>query len=108
MICDCLQFELCGVLTNCLCLTRRAYRAFYILNWIYRYITEARFSRWIGKPYHELKRTDSCMTSDCMYICSDFQFAIADFSACVSGIVQTALYADFFYYYFIRYGNLSY
>ncbi|KAF2305338.1 hypothetical protein GH714_004065 [Hevea brasiliensis] len=46
-----------------------AYRAFYILNWIYRYFTETHFSRWIS---------------------------------CVSGLVQTALYADFFYYYFIR------
>ncbi|KAK8551452.1 hypothetical protein V6N13_119911 [Hibiscus sabdariffa] len=46
-----------------------AYRAFYILNWVYRYFTEQHFSRWI---------------------------------ACVSGIAQTALYADFFYYYFIR------
>ncbi|EXC10949.1 ER lumen protein retaining receptor [Morus notabilis] len=49
-----------------------AYRAFYILNWIYRYLTEARFTRWI---------------------------------ACISGLVQTALYADFFYYYFISWKN---
>ncbi|KAF3451320.1 hypothetical protein FNV43_RR07415 [Rhamnella rubrinervis] len=45
-----------------------AYRALYILNWIYRYLTESHFSRWI---------------------------------ACAAGLVQTALYADFFYYYFI-------
>ncbi|XP_051128825.1 ER lumen protein-retaining receptor A isoform X4 [Andrographis paniculata] len=49
-----------------------AYRALYILNWIYRYFTEEHFSRWI---------------------------------ACVSGLVQTALYADFFYYYFISWKN---
>ncbi|KAK4769978.1 hypothetical protein SAY87_030510 [Trapa incisa] len=49
-----------------------AYRVFYILNWIYRYFTEPRFSRWI---------------------------------ACISGLVQTALYADFFYYYFISWKN---
>ncbi|KAJ7968771.1 ER lumen protein retaining receptor family protein [Quillaja saponaria] len=49
-----------------------AYRAFYILNWIYRYLTEPQFSRWIS---------------------------------CISGIVQTALYADFFYYYFISWKN---
>lgn len=49
-----------------------AYRGFYILNWIYRYFTEPRFSRWI---------------------------------ACVSGLIQTALYADFFYYYFISWKN---
>lgn len=29
----------------------RAYRAFYILNWIYRYFTEQRFTRWIGKSW---------------------------------------------------------
>ncbi|CAH9076554.1 unnamed protein product [Cuscuta epithymum] len=49
-----------------------AYRGFYILNWIYRYFTEASFSRWIS---------------------------------CISGLVQTALYADFFYYYFISWKN---
>ncbi|GAV57870.1 ER_lumen_recept domain-containing protein [Cephalotus follicularis] len=49
-----------------------AYRALYLLNWIYRYFTEVRFSRWI---------------------------------ACVSGIVQTGLYADFFYYYFLSWKN---
>lgn len=49
-----------------------AYRAFYILNWIYRYYVEAHFSRRIS---------------------------------CISGLVQTALYADFFYYYFISWKN---
>ncbi|XP_057464896.1 ER lumen protein-retaining receptor A-like [Actinidia eriantha] len=49
-----------------------AYRAFYILNWIYRYFMEQRFSRWIS---------------------------------CISGLVQTALYADFFYYYFLSWKN---
>ncbi|KAF7840350.1 ER lumen protein-retaining receptor A [Senna tora] len=51
-----------------------AYRAFYIMNWIYRYFTEPHFSRWI---------------------------------ACISGVVQTALYADFFYYYFISWKSNS-
>lgn len=49
-----------------------AYRAFYILNWIYRYLTEKHYSRWISW---------------------------------VAGIVQTALYLDFFYYYFISWKN---
>ncbi|CAN1150136.1 ER lumen protein-retaining receptor A [Linum perenne] len=49
-----------------------AYRGLYILNWIYRYITEAHFGRWI---------------------------------AVVSGVIQTALYADFFYYYFMSWKN---
>uniref|UniRef100_A0A804QNU3 ER lumen protein-retaining receptor n=1 Tax=Zea mays TaxID=4577 RepID=A0A804QNU3_MAIZE len=49
-----------------------AYRAFYILNWIYRYFTEGHHSRWI--PW-------------------------------LAGLVQTALYADFFYYYFLSWKN---
>mmetsp|Transcript_32565 Transcript_32565/g.70311 ORF Transcript_32565/g.70311 Transcript_32565/m.70311 type:complete len:216 (-) Transcript_32565:143-790(-) len=42
------------------------YRGFYILNWVYRYMTEPGYSAWI---------------------------------VWLSGLVQTALYADFFYYY---------
>ncbi|KAK1368828.1 ER lumen protein-retaining receptor [Heracleum sosnowskyi] len=49
-----------------------AYRALYILNWIYRYLTEEHFRLWIS---------------------------------CISGIVQTGLYADFFYYYYISWKN---
>ncbi|ERM97654.1 ER lumen protein-retaining receptor A [Amborella trichopoda] len=49
-----------------------AYRAFYVLHWIYRYFTEKYYGRWISW---------------------------------VSGLVQTALYADFFYYYFISWKN---
>ena len=30
-------------------------------------------------------------------------FPMVFFAACVSGLVQTALYADFFYYYFVRF-----
>ncbi|CAI5463014.1 unnamed protein product [Closterium sp. Yama58-4] len=49
-----------------------AYRGFYILNWIYRYITEPHYKQWI---------------------------------VWISGLVQTALYADFFYYYIISWKN---
>eukprot|EP00249_Psilotum_nudum_P003167 c16495_g2_i1 orf=396-1043(-) len=42
------------------------YRGLYLLNWIYRYLTEHHYLRWI---------------------------------TWISGLVQTALYADFFYYY---------
>ncbi|CAN6483819.1 unnamed protein product [Victoria cruziana] len=45
-----------------------AYRAFYCVNWIYRYLMEKHYVRWISS---------------------------------ISGFVQTALYADFFYYYFV-------
>ncbi|KAF5960298.1 hypothetical protein HYC85_001507 [Camellia sinensis] len=49
-----------------------AYRALYIINWIYRFFTENHQVRWI--PW-------------------------------VSGLVQTALYADFFYYYIKSWKN---
>ncbi|XP_047947134.1 ER lumen protein-retaining receptor-like isoform X1 [Salvia hispanica] len=49
-----------------------AYRAFYILNWIYRYFTEPHYVHWI---------------------------------IWISGLVQTLLYADFFYYYFESWKN---
>ena len=29
------------------------YRAFYILNWVYRYITEPHYSQWIGKQQQQ-------------------------------------------------------
>ncbi|XP_065017740.1 ER lumen protein-retaining receptor A-like [Musa acuminata AAA Group] len=59
-------------LTNQYVLFLGAYRAFYILNWIYRYVTEDDYSAWI---------------------------------AWIAGVVQTGLYADFFYYYFISWKN---
>ena len=46
--------------------TLGAYRALYILNWIYRFMTEPGYHAWI---------------------------------AWVAGLVQTAVYVDFFYYY---------
>ncbi|XP_050363013.1 ER lumen protein-retaining receptor [Argentina anserina] len=49
-----------------------AYRALYILNWIYRYFTEPHYVHWT--PW-------------------------------IAGIVQTLLYADFFYYYFHSWKN---
>ncbi|KAK3447448.1 ER lumen protein-retaining receptor [Eucalyptus grandis] len=49
-----------------------AYRALYIVNWVYRFFTETHKIRWI--PW-------------------------------ISGLVQTALYADFFYYYIKSWKN---
>ncbi|XP_010920052.1 ER lumen protein-retaining receptor-like [Elaeis guineensis] len=49
-----------------------AYRAFYLLNWIYRFFTENHEVRWI--PW-------------------------------LSGLLQTAIYADFFYYYIKSWKN---
>ena len=44
----------------------RAYRGLYIVNWVYRWLTEPRYKQWL------------------VWIC---------------GVIQTGLYADFFYYY---------
>ncbi|KAK8612931.1 hypothetical protein V6N13_104256 [Hibiscus sabdariffa] len=49
-----------------------AYRALYVLNWIYRYFTEENYVHWI---------------------------------IWVSGLIQTLLYADFFYFYFQSWKN---
>ncbi|XP_010243088.1 PREDICTED: ER lumen protein-retaining receptor-like [Nelumbo nucifera] len=49
-----------------------AYRALYLVNWVYRYFTENHLVRWI--PW-------------------------------LSGLVQTTLYADFFYYYIKSWKN---
>ncbi|XP_058103944.1 ER lumen protein-retaining receptor-like [Magnolia sinica] len=49
-----------------------AYRALYLVNWVYRFFAEKRQTRWI--PW-------------------------------ISGIIQTALYADFFYYYIKSWKN---
>jgi len=42
------------------------YRGFYIINWIYRFLTERHYRQWL---------------------------------VWVSGVVQTLIYADFFYFY---------
>ncbi|KAK7839839.1 er lumen protein-retaining receptor a [Quercus suber] len=123
-----------------------AYRGLYILNWIYRYFTEAHFSRWIGNLCLESLRTiilwafsiyleavailpqlvllqrsgnvDN-LTGQYVFFLGAYRglyilnwiyryFTEAHFSrwiACVSGLVQTALYADFFYYYFLSWKN---
>ena len=54
---------------TCCC---RTYRGLYILNWIYRFMTEPGYRQWI---------------------------------VWVSGLVQTVLYLDFFYYYFLAWKN---
>ena len=45
-----------------------AYRALYIVNWVYRFFTEPHYRSWI---------------------------------AWIAGVIQTAFYADFFYYFAI-------
>ena len=50
----------------------RTYRGLYILNWIYRFMTEPNYRQWI---------------------------------VWISGVLQTGLYIDFFYYYFQAWKN---
>ena len=85
----------------------RAYRALYILNWAYRFLVEDNHHyHWIRKfwvllhidsSYSQFLNFISCMKTSltCYYQMPN--------TAWISGLVQTALYADFFYYYFKRY-----
>lgn len=100
----------------------RAYRALYILNWIYRYFTEPHYVHWIGKsnttlfPFLYLNEgvhanlhanTHSslfCASYGLMATCFVLDGSVI--AAWISGLVQTLLYADFFYYYFQRYNYL--
>lgn len=54
-----------------ICCVCRAYRAFYILNWIYRYFTETHFSRWICKLI-KIKIKNTFQHCCFKYIYSDF------------------------------------
>ncbi|KAH7517553.1 hypothetical protein FEM48_Zijuj09G0077200 [Ziziphus jujuba var. spinosa] len=72
-----------------------AYRALYIINWIYRYFTEPHFVHWINGLLL------SCIKS---YIDVVHFLALAA-AAWISGLVQTLLYGDFFYYYFLSWKN---
>ena len=71
---------------------RRAYRALYLLNWIYRYVHEPGYRHWIGAsarrcaprpPRAEARRL----------------------AVWISGTVQTIFYCDFFYYYLKSWKN---
>ncbi|CAN6553246.1 unnamed protein product [Malus baccata var. baccata] len=66
-----------------------ANRALYILNWIYRYFTE------LIKFVFLFALGGAGLNTVCMVF----------FVPCVAGLVQTALYADFFYYYFLSWKN---
>lgn len=65
-----------------------AYRALYIPNWIYRYVTIPH----LCKARHLTRRS-----------CRYFTEGKIDPIAVTSGIVQTGLYLDFFYVYFTKY-----
>ncbi|PKA63833.1 ER lumen protein retaining receptor [Apostasia shenzhenica] len=78
-----------------------AYRALYIVNWIYRYFTEPNYVHWISRaPRAHLQTTNSvCLIRMLTFSCC-FSHA-----AWISGLLQTLLYADFFYYYFLSWKN---
>ncbi|XP_031286058.1 uncharacterized protein LOC116144765 [Pistacia vera] len=72
-----------------------AYRALHILNWVYRFFTENKI-RWIFKFSLCFRLWRSLLTSTSVKMLK---------TAWVSGLIQTALYADFFYYYFRSWEN---
>ena len=66
------------------------YRAFYIPNWIYRYV--------------RLLLSKGCVGRDEFAIFHDrwYTHDSVDIIAVIAGLVQTGLYADFFYVYFTK------
>jgi ER lumen protein retaining receptor len=91
----------------------RAYRGFYLINWVYRYFTEPHYRRWISKFLAAIMLSFAIhngnvfllgkvkLSCACVFPPSERTFPLV--VAWMAGIVQTALYADFFYYYFKRY-----
>lgn len=96
----------------------RSYRALYILNWVYRFMTEPNYRQWLGKFFKPLS-VHSCqslppacnqlqMTPALSTMTSNIMYAVMRFSVIavwISGIVQTIIYIDFFYYYFKSWKN---
>ncbi|KAH9533586.1 hypothetical protein CY35_18G060200 [Sphagnum magellanicum] len=68
-----------------------AYRGLYLVNWVYRYLMEEHYLRWIR----------SCA----MLVYVDYTCWQDDSLGWIAGIVQTALYLDFFYYYLKSWRN---
>jgi hypothetical protein len=77
-----------------------AYRALYILNWVYRYFTEPHYVHWISMSSsvqsHVHLEAYPYKKNLLIFRCLNF------IAAWIAGTVQTLLYADFFYYYFQR------
>jgi ER lumen protein retaining receptor len=68
-----------------------AYRGLYLVNWVYRYLMEEHYLRWIR----------SCP----MLVYVDYTCWQDESLGWIAGIVQTALYLDFFYYYLKSWRN---
>ena len=66
------------------------YRAFYIPNWIYRYVRSL--------------LSKGCTNSEEFFVFLDrwYMHDSVDIIAVIAGLVQTGLYADFFYVYFTK------
>ena len=79
----------------------RAYRGLYIVNWIYRSFTEDNYRQWIGL-LHVLSCFVFIATAHFHHACVLNLMCAAVW---ISGLVQTGLYADFFYYYFKSWQN---
>ena len=103
----------------------RAYRGLYIVNWIYRSFTEDNYRQWIGKQLHcclldfaglEASGSERVMPFGLVFpfkthaMCTEVWAAVVTASLLcaavwISGLIQTGLYADFFYYYFKSWQN---
>ncbi len=75
---------------------RSAYRALYLLNWIYRYFHEPGYRHWIGARARPRQRALRCGVTPC---------TCAPPAVWISGTVQTIFYCDFFYYYLKSWKN---
>ena len=82
--------------------TCSAYRAFYLLNWIYRFFTEIHKIRWIRKFFLFVPQILFPLFLRVISLLMRLTLHLQN-TAWISGLVQTALYADFFYYYIQRY-----
>jgi ER lumen protein retaining receptor len=95
----------------------RTYRGLYILNWIYRYMTEAGYRQWLGKcapqdlfkgeQHMALHHSEACSPSlkDRGYSTMSACTVLLLHAVWISGIVQTIIYCDFFYYYIKSWRN---
>ena len=72
------------------------YRAFYILNWVWRYMTQVCPNERAGINASSIRWHGSYFSNG---LALHSQEGYSDWIVWVSGVVQTVLYLDFFYYY---------
>ena len=73
------------------------------MNWIYRFFTETRYRQWIGAL--QLLGDCICLRAEGVQPCRMLTWAFLCMSVWISGIVQTVVYIDFFYYYLKSWKN---